>query len=446
MKRRRWFEVHSWIGVATGLLLFVVCWSGTTAVLSYEIDWLLDARLRVEPARAGETASWGALYQTVRRVHPDAVQVVLHSPPYRCSAAFADVELPGERIARVYLDPYNADYRGSAGRLNVQRFFRDLHMALFDVGNAFGGYWIVGAFSVVLFVSTMTPLMFYRRWWRSFLLPSRRPRGSHALWSELHKMAGVWGLLFSLLIALTGFWYLMEWADPIAYPETPQFASSSPVELTPTDLDTLVRRAATQWPNLEIRSVGLPEGSHWGGVVSLDGQAEAVLVRDRSNRLFLDPETGATRFMQRADELPWPARWIDTADPLHFGNFAGLGIKAVWFVFGLLLSGMSLTGTYLHARRLAALRHPIRPRTRAAGMWATVLLLSATVALAKNDLESYFTSTPPGVDPITSATAGFLAVWTVGTLLLVGGFIGLLTRAPPPTHFASAKRSIRPKS
>ena len=40
------------------------------------------------------------------------------------------------------------------------------------------------------------------------------------------------------------------------------------------------------------------------------------------------------------------------ADPLHFGYFGGLATKLVWFVFGVGLSGLSISGVLLTWRRL----------------------------------------------------------------------------------------------
>ena len=48
MSTKRWLNWHSWLGLKLSLLMLVICITGTIAVVSYEIDWLLDSDLRIE--------------------------------------------------------------------------------------------------------------------------------------------------------------------------------------------------------------------------------------------------------------------------------------------------------------------------------------------------------------------------------------------------------------
>lgn len=76
-----------------------------------------------------------------------------------------------------------------------------------------------------------------------------------------------------------------------------------------------------------------------------------MVVRDRASKVWRDPRDGSVGDVQRTSDLNWLERWIDTADPVHFGTFGGLWSKAVWFVFGIGLSALALTGAYLQVQR-----------------------------------------------------------------------------------------------
>jgi hypothetical protein len=55
-----------------------------------------------------------------------------------------------------------------------------------------------------------------------------------------------------------------------------------------------------------------------------------------------------------AHRMPATERWVHTADPLHFGNFAGLTGKLLWFGFGVMLTGLAVSGAIIHGKRLAS--------------------------------------------------------------------------------------------
>ena len=80
-------------------------------------------------------------------------------------------------------------------------------MALFvEAWPIFGdplGDWIVALPSIPLLASMATALVFYRRFWRGLFHVQWR-KGRKVLWSDMHKLAGVWSLCFVLAIGLTG--------------------------------------------------------------------------------------------------------------------------------------------------------------------------------------------------------------------------------------------------
>ncbi|MEV5022291.1 PepSY domain-containing protein [Sphingobium sp. LMA1-1-1.1] len=118
---------------------------------------------------------------------------------------------------------------------------------------------------------------------------------------------------------------------------------------TSVALDRLVAIARRADPALDIREIRITPDN---GVIFL-GQSSAWLVRDRANAVVVDP--AMSRVVARLDGRALRAhqRLSEMADPLHFGTFGGLWTKAVWFLFGALLTAMAVTGTMICAMRLA---------------------------------------------------------------------------------------------
>jgi len=129
ISRRRLYRWHGWLGLNLGLLLFVVCLSGTLAVVAYEIDGLLDPALRVEAATT--EVDWTAVEQTVRETFPYHEIGFVLAPRHPGFAATVLARGPGGRWQKIYLHPQTGALQEAASYWNVQRFLRSFHRRFF---------------------------------------------------------------------------------------------------------------------------------------------------------------------------------------------------------------------------------------------------------------------------------------------------------------------------
>ena len=447
MGTRGWFRVHSFTGVITGLMLFVVCWSGTFATVSYEIDWLVtpERRATIQP----DAASWGEIHAAAR-THArgqDAELRSLHAPLYPGSTYIAWIGKADGSSSRLFIDPYTARVSGERSGFDVARFFRSFHMNLFMPET--WGYYIVGATGITMLISMIAALYLYKRWWTRFF----RFKGGtgRVFFSELHKATGLWSLWFVLLIAVTGIWYLIEIAASdltganINFRPPPAF--DVPAGTAP--LDELVAAVQKARPTLDIRTIAWAgEDEPQNNTVYFDGQDQHWLVRDRANKVYVTARDGSILFNQAASDLSPYWRWIDTVDPLHFGDFAGLTTKLIWFLFGLSLSGLILTGTYLHAKRLAAAsgsarRHRWPGTIPAVAVTMAILLSTIYFGIAEaRDAYGVFANGQMQFPELAPGVSAFLLAWIVLTLGIIALWCCLLIR--PPMILTPDRAKTRP--
>ena len=324
--------------------------------------------------------SWGAMLADFQRRFPEARATFIDVPGEGWFAPeLIAVDADGERF-RVFFDRASGAVQGTGRWLNWQRFLREAHRHL--VMPIEIGLTIVGLLGIPLLVTFWSSLYVYKRWWRGFFRLPRRAaadrkrsvKSRRRFWGDLHRLAGVWSLWFVLLMAVTGIWYLVEHlglnATLPALQEKPAASAEAPrlLERNPLGLDELVSRAGREYPGLRVRSVFL---DLYDGAVVVQGQADAVLVRDRANHVAFDGVTGRLLDVRQGETLDWHNRISEAADPLHFGDFAGAATRYLWAVFGAFMTLLSLSGVYLYGLRSAASLR--RPAERLAAVWRTAL-------------------------------------------------------------------------
>jgi len=348
------FRIHGWLGLNLGLILFVICLSGTFATLSNETDWLIDSGMRVEEKDA--PVQWQKMVETLKKEFPDGQNLGIYLGSYTGNsdvfATTAYMSMPNGQTRKIYLNPYTGELQADRSFFNVQRFFRSFHRRFFD-GNR--GIIIVTLTSFFLLFSVLTGFLFYKGWLKN-LFTLRLQKNQIVRWSDIHKLTGIWSLLFALLIALTGVFYFIEIIyisndnydqllpeppPPIENSHLTSFGTSAP--LLPADI--YIENAQKAFPELEIRSLRMPNSAY--EYVYVDGQAGNPITRNRANKVFLHPFTGEVAHIQYSSNLKVAEFITDAVDPLHFGYFLGLPTKILWFLFGLMLSLAILSGVYM---------------------------------------------------------------------------------------------------
>lgn len=388
--RKGLFRIHAWIGLQLGYLLFAVSLTGTLAVLSAELVWLVNPQQRIESRadvvpQSWQPLSWQKLQDAVAAAHPQATLLYLQAPDGPRSPARAILAYGPQDYRGVAVDPRSYAVGESRSSFGLQSFLRILHKQFYLVSGVIGvhGTLIVGLLSLPLLLAVYTGLASVRRWWRA-MRQIRRGRSPRLFWSDLHRFAGLWAAVITILLALTGLWYFAE----IILQDARLISEDAPVQrlraaemaqrpavLPPFDLDAAATAAQAAWPGLELSQLALPQRAD--DPLVFTGQAEAWLVRDRANRILIDPLTNSVLSLQRAEDLSALQRWIATADPLHFGNFAGLASKLLWFAAGLLLCGGILSGLVSAWLRLQRQSDPGLSRSSLVAALCTLLLLAA---------------------------------------------------------------------
>ncbi|MEJ6474563.1 PepSY-associated TM helix domain-containing protein [Pseudoalteromonas piscicida] len=354
---RKLYDLHAWVGFQLATVMFVILATGTIATVSNEIDWLVFEQMRATDKPVDETEhtaeSWRAMYESIATAYPKGRILTLGTMggdyfTYRARVSFDDKD------RYVHVDQWTHAVTGDMPLLTVQRFFRDLHRYMFMP--AVPGLPIITSFAFVLLISLYTGLKTTRNW-RVALWRVRVTQGSRVLLSDLHKVFGLWGLWFTSVIILTCFWYLFEFGMRVANhslePSAPKIervvSLQGEIPLSAERFEVAFDKAQRAIENWTITRVHLPRSET--SPVQFQGMADNPLLRERAHKVYIDPVTLTIIKIQQPDNMALGNYLNEYADPLHFGYFAGFYSKLLWFLMGVALTGMSLTGVLMTWKR-----------------------------------------------------------------------------------------------
>lgn len=354
-------QAHMVLGLAGGLVVFIVAITGCLWVFQEEIGELLrDDRSVVAKEEPFVTPT--AAKETALGIYPGrSVHGVLYGrrdEPVEVIFYEADPEF----YRSVSLDPYSGEVIGAEDRLaGFFPFVLDGHMHLWmpeEIGTQ-----VVGWSCVIFVVMLITGIIL---WWprnrgsrgkRFRFIWNRRTGWKRKNW-DLHAILGFYASIVALLAVLTGLIMAFDWMREGVYtvlggektvrfvvPDATPYTSNATTAVA-APIDNLLPRLRAEYPDAEQFEIHLPHSDSASIYVEITYERGVYYSSDYrfyDQGTLAEVETPSVYGKYAEADVPDMAMRMNY--DIHVGAILGLPGKIVMFLASLIVASLPVTGT-----------------------------------------------------------------------------------------------------
>lgn len=353
-------DVHIWIGIVSGLMLFIAFYAGSITMFEKPLERWATPPSTLAGAPSLQQAD--ALVEAVLAEHPKAA-----------SRYFISVKPGADQPARVYWQERTGGRRqfkefaasfDADGSLQVEQTRKAPVAQLVDtlhqlVGLPFADVIsrpIMGAVALAYAVALISGLIVLLPTLTKDMFALRIGKNIKRMWLDAHNALGLFSLPFHLVIALTSVVFAFhdqfyDAQDAAVYPTGIEW-SEEPHEDPPAGARVLpaaelLRRVQVQLPGFEVQSFGFQRN---------DGHVEATVTGldiRHGTRARLYASTHLDPYSGQVDPHDLPGHmdgWNESVNAffmLHFGSFGGNPVRWLYLLMGLAGAALFYTGNLL---------------------------------------------------------------------------------------------------
>lgn len=402
-KIRKFFQdIHLWMGLTGGLVLIVVCFTGTVYVFNTELTEAAapelykvayqgtEQRLPLDSlVGMAEAASGGR-----------AAGIRVSDDPRRSLQVFIRKEGDKARSGQAwFVDPYRGTLLGGADQPNAMRDFMSamfsLHRWLLldkvdepiitGLDNRKLGSYITGTATILFTIGCLTGLIIWfpprvRNWRQGLKIKWRA--GWKRVNHDLHNTLAFYSLLFLLLMGLTGPQWSFPWyregmqkllgvyREPAPREQSGRNPVAAMVEARepkgerapsgtkpPASLDEVLATMRTALPYTGEVHIGLQDrslGTYTGTKTRTGFFAPAA-----GDKIVVGTD-GKLRSLDRFRDKPFNERVAGSIKAIHVGSVYGGFTKILYFLACLVATSLPVTGTLIWVNKLKQRRRPLR--------------------------------------------------------------------------------------
>lgn len=363
MKTKTLWKLHSAIGLIVAMPLLLIAVTGSVLVFHSELDELSRPELAVvEPTPQGRLG-FDVMAAAIGASLPghDVVGWHILEDAHRADEVYLWARGQTEWL-RVYIDPYRAQLRGQPQPRDFKNGFMDWLVELhYSFLGGHLGILLGGIIALLLCVLGVLGFFIFKQFWIGFFT-LRWHKSLRVLMADLHTRIGVLSSPVFLILGITGAYWNLTHAIGELYMHG--LAEEQEVPMTESlynrdlSLDRLVLEVRKTMPGYTPYYLALPHEE--GGKITFYGAVPTsnFLRSPYGSVASFEPFSGKLLSSYDIREAAVLPQVVDTFMRLHFGNFAGLPVKLLWCVLGLMPGVLALSGSYIwfkrtrrHARR-----------------------------------------------------------------------------------------------
>ncbi|WP_313246894.1 PepSY-associated TM helix domain-containing protein [Stenotrophomonas rhizophila] len=364
--------LHTWTGLLVGWLLLLIFMAGTASYYREEISRWMRPELPRSSVSSEVAAERALTFLQHKAPQAESWNVTLPDPRnpamrmfWRNPESMVKPPVEGEKRRRgggrfgdATVDPGTGE-EVAARETRGGDFFYRLHFDLHYIPVYWARY-LVGFCAMFMLVAIITGVITHKKIFKDFFT-FRKDKGLRS-WLDFHNVSAVMALPYHAMITYTGIVTLMfmylPWGVNVAYPKDEDaFFSEAFARLA--DIDTPSEGRAAALPIQQLLDAARAEwkGAQVGGFTLYHpGAANAVIDIQQRDGKRLSVDTPSLRFnavtgalMEASPRSGGATQTRGVMYGLHLARFADWGLRALFFVSGLIGCLMVASGVVLWA-------------------------------------------------------------------------------------------------
>ncbi|PHS31033.1 MAG: hypothetical protein COA95_07610 [Methylophaga sp.] len=357
------YETHSWAGVLFSIVLFIISFSGIVSLFDKELtQWERPShRIVYDKSQSINIDRLVKPVLAAANLRQDRPILITLPNKYHPTLAVSWVDVESDKVIKEHINPVSEKVIHRQGN-DFTELLRRMHTDLL-LPQPFGRYFI-GFMGLLMMLSILSGIIIHKKIF-SEMFKFRINRSKRLLWTDFHKVLGVWPLPFHIMISFSGAMLglaglMINVAALSAFDGDVDAAVATVLgerveisgQLLPDySLDLFVKKYRIDRPKSTPTMLMIEGYGDLNQVVQVSGEKEGALV-SFSNIKYRSHNHEILHINTADDATPFMLAYY-ALTPLHYALYGGFLIKALYFVLGLSLCLMMVSGTVIWQIRQA---------------------------------------------------------------------------------------------